>query len=80
MRTAKLSTNAAGIRRIARQLVQFETAEVIDKATAEVNCTRLAEMTAQELNHDEWLDDPDHVVWDIAVEVAEWYEKGLYKG
>jgi hypothetical protein len=37
----------------------------------EINCTRLAEETAQVMEHDEWLDDPDHIIWDVAVEVSE---------
>ena len=40
----------------------------------EVNCTRLAEETAQLMEHDEWLGDPDHVIWDCAVNVAEIWE------
>lgn len=28
-----------------------------------------AENCANELGHDEWLDDPDHLVWEIA---AQW--------
>ena len=31
--------------------------------------THLAEMTAIELNHDEWLDDPDHWIWEVALEI-----------
>jgi hypothetical protein len=40
----------------------------------EVNCTMLAEETAKYLDHDEWLDDPDHWIWDIAVDVADEYK------
>ncbi len=42
----------------------------IDPLTGEVNCTGLAEATAHALGHDEWLDDPDHKVWEMAVHVA----------
>ncbi len=41
----------------------------------EVNMTRLAEMTAQELDHDEWLDDENHYVWEAAHEAAQRYER-----
>lgn len=36
-----------------------------------VNLTELAEAAAHELDHDEWLDDETHEVWDLAIEVAE---------
>jgi hypothetical protein len=29
-------------------------------------CTELAEATAIYLDHEEWLDDPDHWIWDLA--------------
>lgn len=32
--------------------------------------TELAEVAAWEMDHDEWLDDPDHWIWDIALEVV----------
>jgi hypothetical protein len=32
------------------------------------NATNLAEECAKYLNHDKWLDDPDHEIWDIALE------------
>ena len=35
------------------------------------NLTTLAEDCAHELGHDEWLDDPDHEVWEIAVDMAD---------
>lgn len=41
----------------------------------EINCTRLAEETAQLMEHDEWLDDPDHIIWDCAIEVSDDYMK-----
>lgn len=43
-----------------------------DYACNEYNYTVLVEATAIELDHDEWLDDPDHEIWEIAIEVAEW--------
>ena len=30
--------------------------------------TQLAENCANALDHDEWLDDPDHFIWEIALE------------
>ena len=36
----------------------------------EVNATKLAENIAWELNHDEWLDDETHEVWDVAMALA----------
>lgn len=42
----------------------------IDPRTGEPDCTGLAEDCALEFDHDEWLDDPDHWIWEVAVEVA----------
>lgn len=41
----------------------------------EVNCTKLAEETAKHLDHDEWLDDCTHWIWDLALEVADEYDE-----
>jgi len=41
----------------------------------EINATQLAEATADEMNHPEWLDDDQHEIWDVAVECAESMEK-----
>ncbi len=41
-----------------RQWMEFDTAE---------DATQLAENAAHEFGHDEWLDDPDHQVWEIAI-------------
>lgn len=30
-------------------------------------CTQLAEYTAVSLNHDEWLDDSEHWIWELAL-------------
>ena len=38
------------------------------------NATNLAEECSKHLNHDEWLDDPDHIIWDLAIEYMEKYE------
>lgn len=31
------------------------------------NLTELAEAAAIALNHDEWLDNPEHWIWDLAI-------------
>ena len=35
------------------------------------NATNLAEECAKYLDHDEWLDDSDHIIWDIALDYKE---------
>lgn len=42
-----------------------------DPATGEFNPTALAECAACDLGHSEWLDDDCHLLWDVAVDVAE---------
>lgn len=59
------------IRRTMRSLVS----DCVDSDTNEVNRTQLAENTAHALNHDEWLDDSNHIVWDLAIDIAESYER-----
>ena len=44
--------------------------ECIDRDTGLADCTRLAETTAHDLGHHEWLDDECHEVWDIAVDTS----------
>lgn len=34
------------------------------------NATVLAENVAHDLNHDEWLDDPTHPVWDVCADAC----------
>ena len=41
-----------------------------DPLTGETNLTGLAEATADEMGQHEWLDDPDHWIWDMAIEVG----------
>ena len=41
----------------------------------EVNLTTLAENTAFNFDHEEWLDDSDHWVWELAIEVTEEYKR-----
>lgn len=45
----------------------------------EINLTKLAEDTAFEMNQDQWLDDPEHWIWDIAFDVAEEFEQKYMK-
>lgn len=48
--------------------------DMLEEATVpweQVSLTELAETAALELGHDEWLDDPDHLVWDWALEVTD---------
>lgn len=58
-----------------------EVADVMRKHVGESretyvgDTTSLAEDAAHDLDHDEWLDDPHHDVWEIAVLVAG--EEGL---
>lgn len=59
------------IRRTMRSLVS----DCVDSLTGEINLTQLAENTAHELGHDEWLDDSTHIVWDLAADMAESYER-----
>ena len=42
-----------------------------DPVTGEYNATLLAEHTAYEYNHPEWLDDDTHMVWDAAVDAID---------
>ena len=37
----------------------------------DATATILAESAAITLGHDEWLDDPDHWVWDLALEIGD---------
>lgn len=41
----------------------------------EVNCTALAEDASNHFEHPEWLDDTNHVVWDLAVDVGGEHEE-----
>ena len=39
----------------------------------EINCTLLAESIAHAYDHDEWLDNPEHDVWDISLDLPDAY-------
>jgi len=42
----------------------------------EANATQLAENVAHEMDHDEWLDDETHWIWDVAMDAAtQWNKK-----
>lgn len=49
----------------------------LDPLTNQFNCTSLAEQCAWDLDHDEWLDDDTHIVWDIAVDEAQRAEREM---
>lgn len=51
--------------------------DFVDPLTDEVNCTALAEQTAIELDHPEWLDDEQHFIWDLAVDAGQAHEKNI---
>lgn len=65
------------VRRTVRLAIQ--KGECIDRATNEVNITQLAENVAHDFNHDEWLDDETHFIWDEAANAAEYF-KGYTRG
>jgi hypothetical protein len=71
MANTKTQLESTMIRRTMHSLVSG----CVDSDTREVNRTQLAENTAHALNHDEWLDDSDHILWDFAIDVAEAYER-----
>lgn len=41
-----------------------------DANTGEVNLPGLAEATAAHFDREEWLDDPDHWIWELPIEVG----------
>lgn len=49
---------------------QLHEGEYVDKATDEVDFTGLAEGAAGHFEHDEWLYDDHHWVWNAAVNVG----------
>lgn len=71
MRVQLLASPEADVvtRREIRRAARLEVADCWEGG--EVNLTLLAENTAHALGRDEWLDDPDHEVWEVAIEVAE---------
>jgi len=49
----------------------------VDPKTNEVNLTALVEDAAHEFGHEDWLDDDQHEVWFIAVDIAEAHEAAI---
>lgn len=43
------------------------------------NATVLAELVAEELDHDEWLDDETHPLWDVVIDVCDEYDSALWR-
>ena len=52
-------------------------ADHVDPLTGEVNTTALVEDAAHYYAREDWLDDDQHIVWDLAVDVAEAHEAAL---
>lgn len=73
--TAALEPTQAEVRRWMRRELQYDveesTAWLVDPTTNLANLTRLAEAAAERFDHDCWLDDETHWVWDLAIEAAE---------
>ena len=64
------------MKKLESKIRKFMTENVescIDSFTGRVNMTMLAETTAHymEGGKDEWLDDPNHIVWEVAAEFFE---------
>ena len=49
--------------------------EFIDENTGEVNCTDMVEGWDREISDGEQTLNPDHIAWDIAVEVEKFFVK-----
>lgn len=45
--------------------------ECVDPRTNIANTTELADRAAHHADHNEWLDDPDHWIWDASLAAAE---------
>ena len=56
-----------GTARAVRRWMSMEADTYRDPQTGEPNYTACAEGAAHYVDHDEWLDDPDHPVWEWAV-------------
>jgi hypothetical protein len=65
---AKTGTNAMRI------WMLNNVANHVDRRTGEVNLTSLAEACAHHFDAHHWLDDDTHEVWDLAIDVAEYWE------
>jgi len=60
------TSNSTTIRAVARSLTR---AFLEDNPDATM--TEMAEYAALSCSHPEWLDDPEHFIWDLALEVKE---------
>lgn len=60
----------SGSERNVRGWMQRNKEDHRDHLTGEINATTLAESAAHQFDHEEWLDDSTHDVWDWAAEVA----------
>lgn len=65
------TTNTQTLLTIARLWAINNAGAFVDEVTDEVNLTELAEATADEFDHDEWLDDEFHPVWEWAIEASD---------
>lgn len=61
-----------------RQEIRTDEGLYIDPKTDEFLYHRLAEQAAHEFN-DEWLDDIEHWVWDLAIDMGDWWMDNKYK-
>jgi len=52
-----------------RHVQSSEGGHLIDRRSGEINATLLAENAAHAFDHDEWLDDETHYVWELALEI-----------
>ena len=55
--------------RTAEHHIRSTMQDLMDGSNVPMNATWLAEDCAHRLGFDEWLDDPDHEVWEIANEI-----------
>jgi hypothetical protein len=56
--------------------IMFDLIEDASAPWEQMSTTELAETAADVLGHDEWLDDPDHPIWDWALEVIDYRDEG----
>jgi hypothetical protein len=76
--TSQMQTDWGFNRQQFDQVVRYMRQNVedsVDNQTGEVNATSLAEDAAHGLGQSDWLDDDTHPIFDIAVDVADEYER-----
>lgn len=59
--------------RMARGWMRSHVGEFVDPFTDEVNSTAMAEEAALQIGRQDWLDDSQSIIWDIAIQVADEY-------